>query len=213
MFARLLALVCLSVVGPSIGLSEPVTPGGHEVVVYLRSAAHQPVTELAEMERESAALLESIGYDIEFRGAGDDPETTGFLSVVELRGSCEARSAGSTTMVENGAKLASTAVTDGKILPFTWINCQTVSNFLNDALQSVPEAQQHQMLGRAMGRILAHELYHVLTETPTHDESGAFKSAFAVSDVLADHLDFAELSHARALHTVDSSSSLDSAAR
>jgi len=51
-----------------------------------------------------------------------------------------------------------------KALPFAEIHCDRVSAFLRPRRK----AEQTATLGAAMGRVIAHELYHMLTNTLTH---------------------------------------------
>lgn len=201
MSARLLALVGLSIVSSTLGRSEsierPATTAAaqRKVVVYLRSTAAQSAEALGEMRHETSMLLDPAGYSLEWRSSDQSPETSDFLSVVELKGHCDAEQGGA--RVENGAKLATTAVSDGKILPFTSIDCPLVSRFVAPSLAEADERSRVRLLGRAMGRILAHELYHILADTHGHDESGASKASFSARDVLSAHFDFSEAAIAR----------------
>jgi hypothetical protein len=53
--------------------------------------------------------------------------------------------------------------------------------------------------GRAMARVVAHELYHVLSQDHGHAEDGVAKPAFATSDLLANHFEFASAARDRLL--------------
>jgi hypothetical protein len=53
-----------------------------------------------------------------------------------------------------------------------------------------PDTHREFLYGRAMGRIVAHELYHILSNEPGHDEDGVAKPSFATRDVLADQFNF-----------------------
>lgn len=92
--------------------------------------------------------------------------------------------------VENGASLASTAVDGDRVLPFTWINCETLTQLLAPRLARVASGRRDFLYGRAMGRVLAHELYHLLANKRGHTESGVGKSSFSASDVLGEHFTF-----------------------
>ncbi|MBZ5672698.1 MAG: hypothetical protein LAP61_00470 [Acidobacteriia bacterium] len=190
MFARLLALVCLSSFGIVTCRSEPVTLPNRKVVVYLQADASQPTGPVAAMKRETAALLAEAGYTIEWREHGSSTETDGFLTVLELRGVCEAPDHSAVPSVFPGAKLASTAVTDGRILPFSWVNCKTLTQFITPVITDQPDTRREFLYGRAMGRIVAHELYHILSNEPGHDEDGVAKPSFTTRDVLADQFNF-----------------------
>lgn len=190
MFARLLALVCLGGFGIVTCRSEPVTLPNRKVVVYLQAAASPPAGPVAAMRRETASLLAEAGYTIEWREHGSATETDGILTVLELRGACETPGHSAVPSVLPGAKLASTAVMDGRILPFSWINCRTLTQFLAPVIMNQPDARREFLYGRAMGRIVAHELYHILSNEPGHDEDGVAKPSFTPRDVLADQFDF-----------------------
>ena len=44
------------------------------------------------------------------------------------------------------------------------------------------------LLGRALGRVVAHELVHMLTRSTEHSHLGIQKSALSGSELIADHL-------------------------
>ena len=142
------------------------------------------------MKRETASLLAEAGYTIEWREQGSSTETDGFLTVLELRGVCGTPDHRAVESVLPGAKLASTAVTDGRILPFSWVNCKTLTQFLTPVIMDQPDARREFLYGRAMGRVVAHELYHILSNEPGHGEDGVAKPAFTTRDVLADQFNF-----------------------
>jgi len=43
---------------------------------------------------------------------------------------------------------------------------------------------------RAMARLMAHELYHVIEQTYAHARSGVAEPAFTVAELLSDRLEF-----------------------
>jgi hypothetical protein len=53
------------------------------------------------------------------------------------------------------------------------------------------------LYGRAMGRLLAHELYHVIVKTRAHDSAGVAKPCFSVEDLLGNGLEFEAVTLAR----------------
>ena len=53
-----------------------------------------------------------------------------------------------------------------------------------------PDGRREFLYGRAMGRVVAHELYHILSNEPGHDEDGVAKPSFTTRDVLADQFNF-----------------------
>jgi hypothetical protein len=195
MLARVVAAVCSLL---SFGLSSagagPVSPSDRRVVVYLRTGPSTKPDDatVSFMKRELETLMETAGYRVEWKVLGDPSgKDDRVITVVELRGSCRApEPTVYVKPVENGASLASTAVERGKILPFSWINCETLTEMLAPSLSGKESGQRDFLYGRAMGRLLAHELYHTLSNKRGHSESGVGKATFSANDVLAERFTF-----------------------
>lgn len=206
MSARLLAaLVCLLNFGPSIGRAGSLPSPDHKVVLYLRSDQPQDAPTVTAMKHELETQLKAGDYQVQWRtlGASNGSED-GFVAIIEMRGACHAPKPGaSLNPVSAGASLASTAVQDGQVLPFSWIYCQTLSEMLAPALASTKSSQRDFLYGRAMGRVLAHELYHVLSNERAHENGGVAKSSFSASDVLKDDFTLGESALLR-MHAPDS---------
>jgi hypothetical protein len=56
-----------------------------------------------------------------------------------------------------------------------------------------PQQTRDAAFGRAIGRVVAHELLHIFAETAVHSDHGVDHPTLTVQDLLADHLEFAEL--------------------
>ena len=190
MFARLLALVCLSCFCTVICRSELVRVPERKLVVFLSGETPAPAGSVSEMKLEVQSLLHQMGVSVEWRSSGDSLDVDGKLAVLELRGGCQGASQPGSPTVITGESLASTAVSDDTILPFSWINCETLNRFLTPVLLGQTGDRRDFLYGRAMGRLAAHELYHVLTNTPGHDGFGVAKPSFTTHDVLTEHFDF-----------------------
>ena len=52
--------------------------------------------------------------------------------------------------------------------------------------------ERERAFGRALGRVLVHELFHVFWSTEKHGTGGVAKEKYAVSDLLAEHFQFNE---------------------
>ena len=171
MFARLLAAFCL--VNSAVAWSQ----SGSELVVYLHSDAGRDSQVVEHMKRELTPMLQSAGYRVQWSGAR--VETSGALVVLELRHTPDATGI-----------LASTSVSQDAILPFVTLNCANLSHLLRSALPADPGPRRDFFYGRAMARVLAHELYHVLANTRDHARAGVGKPQFTASDLLAERFDF-----------------------
>jgi hypothetical protein len=194
MFARILVvLVCFIDAALRPGLAEPVNPPHHKLVVYLKTPPGQPTPPAEEMKREVNALMDDAGYTVSWRSPGDYGQDEGDAAVIvsEFQGICEVPRPGTTLVPPpTGAILASTAVSDGEVLPFISVDCATVTRLLAPALPNEAMARRTFLYGRALGRVVAHELFHALTRTREHDDSGVAKHSFRASDILAEHFEF-----------------------
>jgi hypothetical protein len=192
MFARLLALCCLCISVFS-GWAASSRPATAKLAVYLTIPTSQPQRTLDSMKRELARLMQTAGYQLEWRGPQDAHiDTSAFLAVVELRGNCAAPSGKVATgwTLRDSADLASTFVSDGRILPFTWVNCGNLTKLLASLLADQPGARAEFIVGRAVGRLIAHEFYHILMQTRQHSGSGVSKPCFTADDLLNEQFEF-----------------------
>jgi hypothetical protein len=167
----------------------------------MKAQASQSVRPLDSMRRELARLMGMAGYELEWRSPEASPiDTSAFLAVVELRGDCEA-SPGSfpadsglreTAELLDGrtTPLASTFISDGQVLPFSWVNCGNVTKLLAPALADEPGAEADFIFGRAVARLIAHEFYHILMQTREHTRNGISKPSLSAGDLLLEGFNF-----------------------
>jgi len=78
--------------------------------------------------------------------------------------------------------LAHSISQDGSILPYAELDCDRLKSFL--------QTEREARFGRAAGRVLAHELYHVLLQTPAHSETGIAKAVQTPAALLSRSLRF-----------------------
>jgi hypothetical protein len=179
-----------------------------ELVVYLRTGGNQPAAPLAQMKRELSALMHQAGYRVEWRSLdgnrGQDADAS-LLAVLDLTGVCGI--APGYSDVERAApvsaSLATTTVTDGQVLPFSSLNCTTLTYSVSAALAKDAGARRDFLYGRAMARVVAHEFYHVLVHTSEHGRTGVARSCFSTSDLLTERFEFESTALARLRHRPD----------
>jgi hypothetical protein len=73
---------------------------------------------------------------------------------------------------------------DRELQPIGIINCQTLASYLG--------AVSPPVFGRALGRVLAHEIYHYVTQRRDHSARGLFAAALTDVSLTADELSFTE---------------------
>jgi hypothetical protein len=200
MSAWVLALFSLLTTDPSnLRMNLP-----HDLAVYLHADPNQPPAPLDHMKRELSFIMQTAGYRVIY----DDPrspDTTARFStlvVLELHGSC-GMPAGSYRVersVASGASLAETAVSSGVVLPFSQIDCANLTRMVGPVLAEEAIAQRDYLYGRAMARVAAHELYHVVMDSRDHLHEGVAKPAFSVGDLLDERFDFDRIALALLRH-------------
>lgn len=142
------------------------------------------------METELGAILLPAGLQLRWFDAHASPGAETRQDVVfRFHGSCAA-SPGTPSERSDFVTLAETRVSDGRILPYTETDCDRLRGFLATAQPS--PAGEESRLGRAMGRLLAHELYHFLLQTSRHGNEGIAKAVHTPAALLARSLRFTD---------------------
>jgi hypothetical protein len=133
MFSHLLAAFCLLNLVISNIWADSRDPAGGELVVYLSADSGQSPHVLEYMKRELGQLMQTAGYEVAWHDvrAAQPLDTASRLIVGRLQGAC-APPAGdlSAALLEKPASLASTAVADGRVLPFSSVNCGNLTRTL-----------------------------------------------------------------------------------
>jgi hypothetical protein len=158
------------------------------------------------MQREVMALMQTAGYDVAWRDSADSAHDVAGASVVvlQLRGVCRVpERLAAVEPLGKAVSLASSAVENGEVLPFSWLECETLTKLLAPALDKEPSGKRDYLYGRAMGRLVAHELLHILSNRLEHDKAGVGKPSFSAKDVLAERFQFEHASIARFVDSED----------
>ena len=192
MYARLLATLCLLPVSTFFAQADSAVPTGATLEVYVKGQEASTPDVLRAMNRELDALMLPAGFRVVWRGAGDPPSAGAErLVMVELRGICMAQFSNTASPpLPFPLPLASSSVADGRVLPFSWLDCSALNRFLAPVASTPSRAEQDDLYGRSMARLLAHEFYHILAQTDDHAPAGIAKARFSTADLLAEHFDF-----------------------
>lgn len=160
------------------------------VRLYTEFQREPPDAVLDSLQEELENIMEPSGLDLEWRSLattmGNEVSTE--LAVIHFKGHCDVNDM---APVEGfPGPLGWTHMSDGEILPFTDVNCDGVRIFLQRDLLQLPEKDREPAYGRALGRVLAHELYHIFAKTTKHGSWGIAKAAYSVHELLAHKLEF-----------------------
>jgi len=171
---------------PALGAAPEVPP----VAVYTHFD-HPPSQRVADsLRQEVEAIMAPLGFPLGWKpldAVRRDAVSTS-LAVVTFRGTCDAENlltSGQTT------PLGVTHVSDGVVLPFTDIECDRIRIFLRKQLIQTSFAERETVFGRAVGRVLAHELFHIFAGTMHHGSNGVAQPMFTERELLAERFQFA----------------------
>jgi hypothetical protein len=160
--------------------------------LYTEFQRQPPAAVMDAMRGEAESIMGRMGIGLEWRAleAARGNEISVQLAVIRFQGKCDA--AGLSPHRAQPGALGWTHESDGVILPFGAVDCDRIRSFVQLDLLSVPAADREQVLGRAIGRVLAHELYHIFTRSAHHSAGGVGKAEYAVRDLLAARFVFDE---------------------
>ena len=203
--AHIFALAGVLCVSASVSRAESIPPHGSDslpgssrekkLVIFLTSDSPMTSAAFLELKKEVGTLMQPASIRVDWRNPAVDRDAVenDYFAVIRLRGSC--RPAEVSTNFERATKggftLASSAVADGVILPFGDIDCAALNSFLGPSLLNEPDRVREFVYARAMARLMAHELYHVIGQTHEHARSGLAEPAFTVAELLSDRFEFA----------------------
>ncbi len=167
-----------------------------DIALYYRFEHPPAELVLQEMERETVSILQPLADSIEWRSleAARPGDAAGDLAVITFAGRCESNLPMPTRTGQR--TLGRTHVSDGVVLPFSDIDCDRIRGYLHRELARVPEAQRQRLLGRALGRVVAHEMYHVFAKTMHHRAAGVARSSFTVKELTGKSFRIRELDEA-----------------
>ena len=170
--------------------------GGHQetplapITLYTQFQQEPPAAVFDALRDEVDSIMAPSGLRFTWRelSAARGDAVTVELAVITFKGRCDA--AGLTPHGSDPGPLGWTHISDGVILPFAEIDCQRIRAFIQKQLLTVPAENREATYGRAVGRVLAHELYHIFANTTSHSSCGVGKSRYKVEELLSSEFQF-----------------------
>ncbi|MGI8989027.1 MAG: hypothetical protein ACR2I2_05505 [Bryobacteraceae bacterium] len=172
-----------------VSLAAPTTPVP-PITIFLDFEKPPSAATVEEMKREVASILHPTGLRLDWRLL-DEPrglESFADLVVVKFAGHCEMSPIPYYSELgpeSAGAALAYTNSSDGHVLPFSEVQCDQIRRYIGPTAKSGTKVQQDLVLGRAMGRVVAHELYHIFAGTAKHGPEGVARSFHTRRELVA----------------------------
>jgi hypothetical protein len=158
---------------PSTPLTAAILPDGKYSKLAVR-----------EMGREAAHILKRSGVSLRWRLGAPTQAVSGLLVVVRLVGQCDMD--GAPVFLAPGP-LGWAHQANGSMIPFSDLACDNLRGAVQAATGS--QLRGNVLLGRAMGRVLAHELYHIVADTSDHGKDGVAQAALSPRQLTAGALE------------------------
>jgi hypothetical protein len=176
-----LALVALPALGDDGALSI-------RLYTHFQQAPTDAVRD--SIQDEVARIMSPMGLTFRWTSLADNKgnELSVKLAVLHFTGHCDL--AHPAAPHPRSSALGWTYVEDGVILPFSDIDCDGIRNFLQGELLAKPKEEQEESFGRAIGRVLTHELYHIFVNTTRHGSNGVAKPYYSVQELLSKDFHF-----------------------
>lgn len=176
---RFTVLACLLLAGTESGLMarHGVPPPIVTVTVLVEFERPPSQAVFEAMRAEVDQIYEGTAVAIEWRAykVGETTPVMVRAVVVKMRGDCTCNGLYGMENIKDVNALGFTHAVDGHLLPFVEVLCDKVRALA--MYRRVAEAREPAwMMGRALGRVLAHEMFHVLAETTDHAEEGVVRS-------------------------------------
>jgi hypothetical protein len=166
-------------VQPPTLISTPVT------AVVLPDGKYSKVA-ITEMVREATRIVKHSGVSLHWQIGALAQPVTGLLVVVKLVGRCDMD--GSPAWLVPGP-LGWSHIVNGIVLPFSDLACDNIRGMVQSAMADGNQLRANTLLGRAMGRVLAHELYHMVADTSQHGRDGVAQAALSPRQLTSGQLE------------------------
>jgi hypothetical protein len=160
------------------------------IALYTQFQQDPPQAVLESLQAELESIMAPMGLSFEWRplGAPGGNQVSVELAVVAFKGRCDV--AGLLPRSMNPGALGWTHISDGAILPFADIDCEAVRSFVQKDLLAMRLADRAQVFGRALARVVAHELYHIFANTTHHGSDGVGRESYSVQNLLSPEFQF-----------------------
>jgi len=159
-----------------------VTPSDVTVVLNIKGSSSPQA--IQEMQRESSQIIAASGLRLDWKMRGDAVNHTfKDLVVLTFNGSCAYVPA--PPIYDEMGPYAFTRITNGEVQPFGEVDCDRVVSSVRSAMFGGDFAKADLLVGRALGRVVAHELVHMLTKSDDHAREGVQKASLSGRQLIA----------------------------
>ena|SRR5579862_6126757 len=181
-------LLAATFAGTAWGQSPAPSPreGGTVVLLDFSPGVDAKFWESLKTDLKSTAAPEPLGKSTVWMRRQDFRKGMEFSEVlqVQLTGECA-------TGLDQGRNatpgpLGWVYLVDGQIQPFAFVDCNRIALTLRGELQGRTWKERHKKMSRAIARVVAHELTHIVTQNPGHSDKGIEKARLTQMELVGE---------------------------
>jgi len=182
-------LLALAVFAGPAGGSEP-PPERVPFIIYTSFSARPSDAVRSSIRDEVTSIIEPIGWKPEWRSLDDSSSLVSTrMAIVRFKGVCDVDDLNVYPAYET-IVLGQTYTVDGAIIPIADVYCSAIRAKLAEGLTRTDAKSREFVFGRATARVVAHELYHILTKEKHHTSGGIAEGHFTAEELLSNGFRF-----------------------
>ena len=160
------------------------------ILLLMQFEQDHSAASIAAMKREFAAIMKAAGleFDYKLRSELSEFDSPPDIVLVKFKGECSMKLL--PELFDERGPFATTQMLDGQMQPFSEVACDRVRVSVRSSMTGAQLKNGDTVLGRALGRVLAHEVYHILSKSPHHGTGGVARKALTSTELTADRLQF-----------------------
>jgi hypothetical protein len=136
-----------------------------------------------QMKREAEAIFKTAGVHLDWRARNEVGRSSyENLVMVRFKGKCMLEPV--PILYDERGPFAFAYGSDGDVLPFSEVECDRVTSSVHSAMGFDDYARPDYLMGRALGRVLAHELVHILTRSAEHGHEGVTQATLSGRELI-----------------------------
>lgn len=154
------------------------------LLIYVDDTERLSPASMEVLKTELRSMLDTEQVRFNFINPDQAKPPAYFQSLVSVRltGICNIEG----NAIPDKGPLAFAHSSDGRILPFVEVQCDRIRRHVRSAFWG-PDCERAVFLyGRALARVVAHELYHVLTGRKEHTSNGLTRPALTGEELISD---------------------------
>jgi hypothetical protein len=154
-----------------------------EITVVLDFDGPHSDRSVQQMKRETEEIFKTAGVHLAWRAPSEVGRNSyENLVMVHFKGKCILEPV--PMLYDERGPFAFAYNSDGSVLPFSEVECDHLAASVQSAMWGDDFARPDYLMGRALGRVLAHELVHILTKSGAHGNEGVTQATFSGRDLI-----------------------------